>query len=257
MGPPVKSFPKRLKRRILKIMGEGHELDAPGRGVMSYSQQGEDMILKTIFQDYQSGFYVDVGAHHPTRFSNTYFFYLSGWRGLNIDAMPGSMDPFRRLRPGDINLEYAVASGRHTLTYYMFNEPAVNGFSPELSRSRDDGGQFKIIGERVIETRTLAEIFESHLPQGQSIDFLTVDVEGLDLDVLRSNDWERFRPSIVLAEDLDRFLINQLDGSSVVQLLGSYGYRPCAKAVHTLVFVAEDRLKISSEGSVSIERVVS
>jgi hypothetical protein len=75
---------------------------------LSYAQEGEDMVLRRIFEDQPLGFYVDVGAHHPVRFSTTYFFYRRGCRGINIDATPGSMDAFRRLRPRDINLEVAI-----------------------------------------------------------------------------------------------------------------------------------------------------
>ena len=70
-----------------------------------YSQQGEDIILHRMFEWQEQGFYIDVGAHHPTRFSNTYKFYKRGWTGINVDAMPGSMTAFNRLRPKDINIE--------------------------------------------------------------------------------------------------------------------------------------------------------
>lgn len=75
----------------------------------SYAIQGEDLILRELFEYAKSGFYVDVGAHHPFRFSNTYLFYKVGWRGLNIDAMPNSMKLFNRFRPRDINIECGVA----------------------------------------------------------------------------------------------------------------------------------------------------
>lgn len=77
----------------------------------SYSQEGEDMILSRIFGDKKNGFYVDVGAHHPFRFSNTYLFYKRGWLGINIDAMPGSMRLFDRFRKNDINIESAIGGG--------------------------------------------------------------------------------------------------------------------------------------------------
>ena len=72
-----------IKKRIFKTLWPF--------GSLCYSQEGEDMILGKIFSGQKHGFYVDVGAHHPLRFSNTYLFYLKGWRGINIDAMPGSM----------------------------------------------------------------------------------------------------------------------------------------------------------------------
>src|SRR6186713_1276577 len=71
---------------------------------ISYSQEGEDLILKRFFSEKSGGFYVDVGAHHPKRFSNTYMFYKEGWSGINIDAMPGSMKLFNKVRSKDINL---------------------------------------------------------------------------------------------------------------------------------------------------------
>ena len=83
-----------------------------------YSQEGEDILLSRIFGEQTEGFYVDVGAHHPRRFSNTCFFYKRGWRGINIDALPGSMKVFQKLRPHDINLELAVSEREQVLTYY-------------------------------------------------------------------------------------------------------------------------------------------
>ncbi len=74
-----------------------------------------------------------MGAHHAQRFSNTNYFYWEGWRGINIDAMPGSMEPFKQSRPRDINLEIGVSESAQVLTYYAFNEPALNGFSKELA----------------------------------------------------------------------------------------------------------------------------
>ena len=74
-----------------------------------YSQEGEDMILQRMFGQRREGFFVDVGAHHPFRYSNTYLFYKKGWRGINIDATPGSMREFEKYRPADINLEVAVS----------------------------------------------------------------------------------------------------------------------------------------------------
>src|SRR5580700_9536062 len=97
----------------------------------SYAQEGEDMVMRRFFESRATpGFYVDVGAHHPQRFSNTYFFYRQGWRGINIDAMPGSMKAFETLRPRDINIEAAVSAEHQSLTYAIFNEPALNSFDP-------------------------------------------------------------------------------------------------------------------------------
>src|SRR5581483_8094739 len=85
-----------------------------------YSQEGEDLLLARLFDGQKKGFYVDVGAHHPFRFSNTYLLYLNGWRGINIDAMPGSMAAFRKLRPRDINIECMVSQDPRPLRFFQY-----------------------------------------------------------------------------------------------------------------------------------------
>jgi FkbM family methyltransferase len=202
----------------------------------SYSQEGEDMILHRIFEDKPRGFYVDVGAHHPKRFSNTYFFSKQGWRGINIDATPGCMRAFNKSRPTDINIEAPVSRSQETLTFYMFDEPALNGFSNELSEQRSSKGQtYKIIKTIDLETVTLSEILTKHLPKGQLIDFMSIDVEGLDYDVLLSNDWNRFRPKIILVEILNRSL-EDLFNHEITKLLSSEGYVITSKTMNTVFF---------------------
>lgn len=145
-------------------------------------------MLAKIFGDSCEGSFVDVGAHHPTRFSNTYLFYLRGWRGINIDPLPGSRAEFERIRPNDINLELAVGDSPTPLVYHLFNEPALNGFDAKLSKSRDGLRGYRIVRKIEVPVRPLQSILAEYLPVGRDIDFLTVDVEGLDLSVLRSND---------------------------------------------------------------------
>mgnify|MGYP001334584774 CR=1 FL=1 len=86
------------------------------------------MILNRIFGNQAKGFYIDVGAHHPKRFSNTYLFYKRGWSEINIDAMPGSMKIFDKQRPRDINIEKPVSNEKKIMDFYIFNEPALNSF---------------------------------------------------------------------------------------------------------------------------------
>lgn len=202
----------------------------------SYSQEGEDMILRRIFEKLPSGFYVDVGAHHPMRFSNTYFFYKAGWHGINIDAMPGSMKLFRKYRPRDINIEAPVSRESKELTYYVFNEPALNGFDYQLSRERDTNNTlYKIERTIKLKTKTLSELLDEHLPTNQKIEFLSIDVEGLDLEVLRSNDWNKYRPEVVLVEVLQSSL-SELEVSDVNKFMISHDYEPYAKAVNTIIY---------------------
>lgn len=189
----------------------------------------------SYLQSVSQGLFVDVGAHHPFRFSNTYLFYRRGWRGINIDPMPGTKKLFDRLRPGDINLEMGIAGQEDSLTYYMFDEPALNSFSKVLSQERDQQTAYKIIGEKNIPVRRLEQVLEAHLPAGKTIDFLTVDVEGLDTEVLESNNWERFRPTMIVAEDLD-LDYNNLKSSAVCALLFAHDYKLVGKTLTSLIF---------------------
>ncbi|TDK42026.1 FkbM family methyltransferase [Algoriphagus formosus] len=207
----------------------------------SFSQEGEDVLLKRIFDIRKKyrGFYVDVGAHHPYRYSNTYLFYRKGWSGINIDAMPDSMKAFNKVRARDINLEIPISDKKQVLTYYAFNEPALNGFSKELSEKRDGHDNFKLLFTKDIETFTLEEILDQYLPKDQTIDFLSVDVEGLDFEVIRSINLEKYKPKVILAEILRNSLSN-LDQNPMLGYLEGYGYSVMAKTVNTAFFIHED-----------------
>jgi len=206
----------------------------------SYSQDGEDMVMRALFEHLPKGyrgFFVDVGAHHPVRFSNTYHFYKKGWRGINIDATPGSMRPFGWVRRRDINLELGIGPTPGSLTFFCFDEPALNTLSEEVALERASGGRYRIIEKVEVPVLPLREVLQKHMPPGTPIDFISVDVEGLDEMVLRSNDWQVFRPIFVLAEDT-RFDPNEgkAQSSGVYAFLREQGYQLVAKTPRTLIF---------------------
>ena len=199
------------------------------------------MVLSRIFEKKKNGFYVDVGAHHPKRFSNTYIFYKKGWSGINIDAMPGSMRLFKKWRPRDINLELGIGQIAGRLDYYVFDEPALNGFSPQLSEERAKKNNLNYIKEVIkVDIFPLRDILNEHAA-GKSIDFLSIDVEGLEIDVLKSNDWSKYRPRYVLAEILKSSL-HDLETDPVATFMNECGYVIYAKQVNTVFF--QDKAKI-------------
>ncbi len=203
----------------------------------SYSQDGEDVVLSSFFDQKKKykGFFVDVGAHHPVRFSNTWMLYRKGWRGINIDPTPGCMKPFRWLRSRDINLELGVGSTPGLLTFYCFDEPALNTFNKKVADDRNTGNPYRIIQTIDVPIKTLAQILQENLPQGQHIDFFSIDVEGLDLDVLRSNDWNLYQPQYLLVEDT-KFTIQQPSDSEIHQYLNQIGYSIIAVLQRTLIY---------------------
>lgn len=167
----------------------------------SYSQEGEDILLRRTLHMRQTGFYVDVGAHHPFRFSNTFAFYERGWSGINIDANPETKRLFDEHRPRDKNLHCLISEvDGQNYSFDLYNEPALNSAISERRKSLTESGYYKLEQTIELQSKRLSTILKENLSSGQKIDFMSVDVEGLDLQVLRSNDWSRFRPDIVIAE---------------------------------------------------------
>lgn len=240
---------KKLKKLLLKItpkkilnlyqepiLNQSRVLD--NFSTLSYSQEGEDLILQRIFEGQKTGFYVDVGAHHPKRFSNTYFFYKIGWKGINLDATPGSMTEFQKIRSRDINLEKAISDKNELLKYYIFNEPALNTFSYEEAKKKDGLRDFKIIKELEIQTSQLSEVLNKYLRPTQSIDFLNIDVEGYDYKVLKSLDFSIYKPSVILIESLNSN-IAKIEDDEIYQFLKLNSYFLVAKTFNTLIFKSE------------------
>jgi FkbM family methyltransferase len=208
-----------------------------GYATKSYSQEGEDMILRRLFKKQKVGCYVDVGAHHPMRFSNTYFFYKRGWSGINIDAMPGSMKKFSKQRKRDLNIEAAISDNEEYLDYYIFNNPALNSFSKNMSCERFNA-KHKIIDIKKIKTQKLANILDEYITNDKEIDFLNIDVEGLDYNVLISNDWQKVRPKVILIESWKKTLEDS--DTNLLHFMKSQDYVLFAKTLNTYFFLSKE-----------------
>ena len=240
-----KILPNPLKEFIIFIKKK--YIDGGGYWLKSYSQEGEDIIIARIFGDKQAGFYVDIGAHHPYRFSNTYFFYKRGWRGINIDAVPKGMKIFNKYRPKDKNIEVAISDKKEKIKYFMFNEPAINTFSEELAKNVNKS-KHRIIGTIKLQTRTLEEILDKNLQIGQEIDFMDIDVEGLDFNVVKSNNWQKYRPKVILVEILNINNIFDLKNNEIVKYLEKVGYQFFAKTYNTIFFIETEYINILTAG---------
>jgi len=223
-----------IPQSIKNIINEPYmsELQESRNQTVCYSQEGEDLILETFFHGIKNGLYVDIGSYHPKLYSNTYLFYLKGWRGINIDARPGSKSLFDVARPKDINIETAVGTSTVPLKYFMFDEPGLNGFSEDLSKDREANTNYKIINTIQLSISSLEKILDVYLPQATSIDFMSIDVEGFDYDVLQSNNWQKYKPKIILVETSVTDAYDQLN-SPISKFLGEMGYSLVAKTYRT------------------------
>ena len=232
------SLKNSLKNAVIKFLPNSvkNEIRKNEWGArLSYSQEAEDLILDRYFENKLNGFFVDIGAHHPIRFSNTYHFYLKGWRGINVDATPGSIGAFMKTRPDDINIEIGVSSQPGEMNYYVFEEPALNTFSEERVKYLLDNTQYKLQKKVVVKTQTLANILDNYLPKNKQIDFLTIDVEGVDFEILQTNNWDKYKPQYILVEDLDGDIEKALK-SKLYDYLKLLNYSIVSRSHNTLFF---------------------
>jgi FkbM family methyltransferase len=168
-----------------------------GLRMISYAQNAEDVVLERLFHDQPTGFYVDVGANDPVRLSLTKHFSLRGWRGINIEPGQAAFERLRADRVRDVNLNVGVGSAAGELT--LFNCPDNDALS---TFSREQAEIYRREGNRLIERRvpirTLGDILQSYAPE--QIDFLSIDVEGFETEVLQGVDLARWRPRVMVIE---------------------------------------------------------
>jgi len=204
-----------------------------GKGVQkSYAQFGEDIVAAAILRVVTHGTYVDVGAFDPVLYSNTYHFYKKGWRGLVIDPNPSAQAKFALMRPRDTFVPVGIAETEGTLPYWKFNYSAYNTFDAQGKENYlKENSLLRVIG--VIEARTipLATVLKEH--SITAIDFLSIDAQGFDLQVLRS--MRDIRPTLIAVETM--CAIEALPNSDLYLLLAKRGYKLVGIAGLTLLFI--------------------
>lgn len=196
---------------------------------ISFSQGGgDDIQLKKLIKATTSGVYVDIGCWHPVKASNTYFFYLRGWKGICIDPNPELKSLYDKYRPKDNFINCAIGPKGQNLTYNLLNDnySAMNTLNYDFIKKHNLENQIK----RTINVPiyNLKDILDKNILKGDRLDFFDIDVEGFDLDVLKSNDWVKY-PKVILIETY--LAIHDDINSEIVQYLESVDYRLIAKSI--------------------------
>ena len=169
----------------------------------SYSMEGEDLEVLKLSANIKNGFYVDAGCYHPLQLNNTYLLYKNNWRGINIDLSQFSIDLFNFIRPDDININAAVSDTDGVITYYHQKKISqLNTIKKKEAKKRMQG----LIKEKKVKSQRLTTILNNSKFINRRIDFLNIDLEGADIDALKSLDFNIYRPKIICIEIIDQII---------------------------------------------------
>lgn len=234
-----------FRNAFQRLMGQGAEHlnkgDEPFKA--SYAQCGEDLITDFVLGACVKTpliSYLDIGAHHPARMSNTYLFYLRGGRGVCVEPDPDLFAEFIRVRPRDTSLNIGIgAAGADQAEFFRMTTPTLNTFSRETAERYASYGNQKI--EEVVElplvpiNSILADHFE------RCPNFVSLDVEGYDMEILAAFDFSRFRPEVFCIETLtyteDR---SEKKIQPIVDLMIANGYFAYADTYINTIFVERE-----------------
>ena len=229
------------KRNILKLLYFFFQfLKLKFRPRLLYSNWGVDLIISDIFKkNRKKGIYIDVGCHHPLINNNTYILYKSGWKGINIDLDFNSIDMFNYFRPKDDNVMTALSNTKGQTDLYFFHNRAPKN---TISKLRGKGAK----SIKKINVNTLDNIIRNSKFKINDIDFLSIDVEGNELNVLKGLNFKKYRPKIILIEfikpDIKEFYqhnIKDIEKSKIYKFMISKKYKLVNWIHDDLVFISK------------------
>lgn len=191
----------------------------------SFSQCGEDLIVQYIFnlRGVTQPSYIDIGANHPFFISNTAMFYEQGCRGINIEANPEFHEIFNKHRPDDINLNIGISNKLEELDFYIMEDNTLSSFSKtECKHMMQHGKKLKEVRKTKLNTvsNILLEYFENKFP-----DFMSIDVEGMDFEILKSINFAQSFPKVICVEAADYSPVGAGDRrNELIDFLVTKGY---------------------------------
>ena len=186
--------------------------------VQSYSQFFDDLLVDAILGCKPTGTYVDIGANDPTLFNNTKRFYDRGWCGINIEPNPQHFPTLMEQRPRDINLNIGISDKKATIPFYILDADMASTMDKEHSKLQCFYNKSKVKSVLDVPVERLDTTLDKYLGE-RKIDFMSIDVEGHDMAVLRGNDWEKYRPYLILVE-------LAFNPTEITDYLISVGYTP-------------------------------
>ena len=211
-----------------------------------YSFGGIDNLIQQIFKSQKKGIYIDIGCGHPIKNNNTYLLNKKGWSGINIDLDIDNIELFKIYRPKDLNICAAISDKmKETDLFFYHSRSALNTIDKKTANYQ----KAKVTSIKKIKTTTLNNVLGESIYNSSNIDFLSIDVEGSELSVLKNFNFHKFKPKVIVVEYLDLSL-NKLEiknlniqnamNSEIYKLIISKNYT-LANMIHSdLVFIYND-----------------
>ena len=211
-----------------------------------YSFGGIDNLIQQIFKSQKKGIYIDIGCGHPIKNNNTYLLNKKGWSGINIDLDVDNIELFKIYRPKDLNICAAISDEmKETDLFFYHSRSALNTIDKKTANYQ----KAKVTSIKKIQTTTLNNVLDESIYNSSNIDFLSIDVEGSELSVLKNFNFHKFKPKVIVVEYLDLSL-NKLEiknlsiqnamNSEIYKLIISKNYT-LANMIHSdLVFIYND-----------------
>ena len=207
---------------------------------LSYAQNLEDYHLSLAFAGQTTGTYIDVGAGHPIADNVSFWFYQRGWRGIVVEPQPELAALYPRLRPRDVAVRGLVGREGGEIDFHVVDR--LHGLSTTVESFAQKAKAFGVGYQTVrMPVTTLAKLCESH--ELGSIDFLKIDVEGAEGDVLFGGDWQRFRPKVIVAEAVTP-MASEPAWQDWEPFLLAQGYRFVLFDTLNRFYVAQEQLEI-------------
>ncbi|MDA9684790.1 FkbM family methyltransferase [Candidatus Pelagibacter bacterium] len=194
----------------------------------SYAMDGEDLAIDLFNKKRDKGFYVDIGAHHPIQRNNTHLLFKKGWGGINIDINQFSIELFNFLRPNDLNLQIAVSDKEGEVSFFYQKKFSQLNTTDKGVAKENFQGNFQ---EKKVKCKTIQNILDNSKYKNKKIDFLNIDIEGAEMKVLNTLNFEIYDPSLICIEILGYRDLNseqrekEIKNNEIYKFLVNQGYK--------------------------------
>jgi len=206
----------------------------------SFSQEGEDLIINRILKTkkikYDEIFYLDIGSGHPIKYSNTFYFYIRGSKGIAVDAFEKNIKLHRLLRPRDKSFDLILGNDEKLIDYYVFNQSELNTISKKRVNELEDYKISPLYTQKKQQSMTYNFFLKKVGEDIKRINLFSIDIEGAELEVLKSINWENFKPEIICVEIIIKNF-DDLYENEVFKILKLNGYTFYSKLINSVIFI--------------------